>query len=87
MTALLLVRLLVLVLIVTVIVIVIDQGTVLDRIDYNMDQVVERVEGAHKELVQADKYSRKGKPVKCIACLLVLITILIIILIVKWTSK
>ena len=74
-----------LVLIVTVI--VIDQGTVLDRIDYNMDQVVERVEGAHKELVQADKYSRKGKPVKCIACLLVLITILIIILIVKWTNK
>ena len=87
MTALLLVRLLVLVLIVTVTVTVIDQGTVLDRIDYNMDQVVERVEGAHKELVQADKYSRKGKPVKCIACLLVLITILIIILIVKWTSN
>ena len=50
-------------------------------------QVLERVEQGKKELVDAEKYQKKGKPVKCIACLLVLITILVIILIVKHAPK
>lgn len=33
---------------------VIDQGTMLDRIDYNIENMVSHVKGAEKELVQVD---------------------------------
>lgn len=64
---------------------VIDQGTVLDRIDYNMDCVVEKTKKGVRELEVADKYSKKStRAVKCIAVLMCIITAMIIILILKW---
>lgn len=45
-------------------VLVIDQGTILDRIDYNMEQVVERVEDG----VQALEKVREHVCVCCPAC-------------------
>merc|ERR1719321_2039497 len=64
-------------------VLVIDQGTILDRIDYNMEQVVERTKKGMKELKQAEKYSKSTRPLKCIFCLVVLIVIMVIILVMK----
>lgn len=62
---------------------IIDQGTVLDRIDYNMDLVVERTRAGVKQLEKAEEYQKSSRPKKCIAFLLVMITIMVVILILK----
>lgn len=62
---------------------VIDQGTVLDRIDYNMENVVMSTEKGIKELEKAEKYSKSTRPLKCIGFLVVLIIIFMIILVIK----
>jgi len=62
---------------------VIDQGTILDRIDYNMENVVVSTQRGVKELEKAEKYSKSTRPLKCIAFLVVLIIIFTIILIIK----
>mmetsp|Transcript_10345 Transcript_10345/g.20370 ORF Transcript_10345/g.20370 Transcript_10345/m.20370 type:complete len:292 (-) Transcript_10345:55-930(-) len=67
-------------------VLVIDQGTVLDRIDYNMENVVMQTDKAVEQLKKAEKYSKSTRPIKCIAILVVLILIFTIILIIKWTN-
>merc|ERR1712094_108915 len=64
-------------------VLVIDQGTILDRIDYNMEQVVEHAKAGVKQLQKAEEYQKSARPKWCIAILLVLITILMIWIIVK----
>jgi len=62
---------------------VIDQGTLLDRIDYNVEMMATEMEGAVKELQTATKYQRSsGK--RQVICLLVLLIIgAIIILLYK----
>jgi len=64
-------------------VLVIDQGTILDRIDYNMENVVQSTQKGIQELEKAEKYSKSTRPLKCIAILVVLIIIFTIILIAK----
>eukprot|EP00514_Thraustochytrium_sp_LLF1b_P003638 CAMPEP_0184514042 /NCGR_PEP_ID=MMETSP0198_2-20121128/3752_1 /TAXON_ID=1112570 /ORGANISM="Thraustochytrium sp., Strain LLF1b" /LENGTH=290 /DNA_ID=CAMNT_0026904205 /DNA_START=161 /DNA_END=1033 /DNA_ORIENTATION=- len=64
-------------------VLVIDQGTVLDRIDYNMENVVMQTSKGVKELEKAEKYSKSTRPLKCMAILVVLIIVFSIILILK----
>lgn len=64
-------------------VLVIDQGTILDRIDYNMESVVDNVEKGHLQLEKAEKYSRSTRPLKCMGILVILIIILTIILVLK----
>lgn len=61
-------------------VLVIDQGTILDRIDYNMDTVVAHVEAGNKELLETVKIQKQARPQKCIAILVLVIFILLIIL-------
>ncbi|GAB5030018.1 qa-syp4 tlg2p syntaxin 16-type [Nannochloropsis oceanica] len=64
-------------------VLVIDQGTVLDRIDFNMEQVVEHTkEGVH-QLVRAEENQKSAKATRCIVCLLCAIFVMILILIIK----
>jgi len=64
---------------------VIDQGTVLDRIDYNMDCVVEKTKAGVKQLHKADEYSKKStRAIKCIALLMTLIIVMVVILVMKW---
>ncbi|KAG9394889.1 SNARE domain [Carpediemonas membranifera] len=41
-------------------VMVVEQGTLLDRIDYNMDVTVETVEKAVKDLAKANKHQKRG---------------------------
>ncbi|KAJ0410199.1 hypothetical protein P43SY_002531 [Pythium insidiosum] len=64
-------------------VLVIDQGTILDRIDYNMEQVVEQTEKGLVELEKAEEMQKSNRPMKCIGLLLVLIFIMTTILVLK----
>lgn len=64
-------------------VLVIDQGTILDRIDYNMEQVVEQTEKGLVELEKAEKTQKNNRPMKCIGLLLVLICIMTALLVLK----
>jgi len=64
-------------------VLVIDQGTVLDRIDFNIEQAADRVGAAVTELKKAETYQKKSKTMLCIYLLLLLCGAMIIILILK----
>ena len=64
-------------------VLVIDQGTILDRIDYNMEAVVEHTKTGIKQLEKAERSQKSARPMKCIIGLLVAIMVLLLILVVK----
>ena len=64
-------------------VLVIDQGTILDRIDYNMEAVVEHTKEGISQLERAEDSQKNARPMKCIICLSITIAILLIILILK----
>ncbi|CAN8062576.1 unnamed protein product [Agarophyton chilense] len=65
---------------------VVDQGTVLDRIDYNLEHVKVNTFGALSELRITDRNERKRHAVCCIIVLSIACGIMFIILIYKWTS-
>merc|ERR1719361_2583867 len=67
-------------------VLVIEQGTILDRIDYNVEQSLHKVKSGTNELRKADEYSKKARTMKCILFLLCIITVLTLILIFKHTK-
>jgi len=62
---------------------VIDSGTILDRIDYNMEVVVTNFEEAHKHLEVASKYNGKTISAWCIIILLLACVIMAIVVGVK----
>jgi syntaxin 16 len=62
---------------------VIDQGTIVDRIDYNVQNVSTSVEEGYKQLQKAERTQREGAMVKCATILLVLCLIMIVLLILK----
>ena len=64
-------------------VLVIDQGTILDRIDYNMEAVVESTKTGVTQLERAEKAQKNGRPMKCIVCLTITIFVLLVILVLK----
>lgn len=64
-------------------VLVIDQGTILDRIDYNMEAVVEHTKTGIKQLEKAERNQKSARPMKCILCLLGTIMILLLILVMR----
>lgn len=64
-------------------VLVIDQGSILDRIDYNIEQVVVQSAEANKQLQKAEESSKSNRAMKCIMVLVIINLILIVILIVK----
>ena len=68
-------------------VLVIDQGTILDRIDYNMEAVVEHTREGIQQLEKAETHQKSARPLKCIAFLLALIALLLLILIWKHRSR
>uniref|UniRef100_A0A7S2DJZ6 t-SNARE coiled-coil homology domain-containing protein n=1 Tax=Haptolina brevifila TaxID=156173 RepID=A0A7S2DJZ6_9EUKA len=67
-------------------VLVIDQGTVLDRIDYNIEQAADRVGNAVVELNKANEYQKKSRTMLCIYLLLLLCGFMVIVLILKKTA-
>lgn len=66
-------------------VLVIDQGTILDRIDYNIEQAADRVGSAVIELHKANDYQKKSRTMLCIYMLLLLCGFMVIVLILKKT--
>jgi len=64
-------------------VLVIEQGTILDRIDYNIEKAKLSTTAGVQELEKADEYSKKMYTLKCILALLLVIIILIVVLVVK----
>lgn len=62
---------------------VIDQGTMLDRIDYNVERMATDVKEAAKELTVASGYQKKTTKRKIILLLLILIAGMIILLVIK----
>lgn len=68
-------------------VLVIDQGTILDRIDYNMESAVEHAKEGIKQLEKAEEHQKNAMPFRCIILLVVLIAIMLVVLIVKHTSS
>lgn len=65
---------------------VVDQGTVLDRVDYNLEEVKLKTFGALRELHIANHYQRKRHALCCIIVLSIACGIMLIILVLKWTS-
>jgi len=64
-------------------VLIVEQGTVLDRIDYNIEQAKTKVEAGNQELKKAEKSSRTARSLICILMLIILIVILVAILVYK----
>ena len=64
-------------------VLVIDQGTILDRIDFNMESAVEHATVGISELTKAETNQKNALPMRCIIVLVVLIAIMLIVLVVK----
>jgi len=60
-------------------VLVIDQGTILDRIDYNVEQVAEKVAEGVKQIEQAEKTQKKSFILVVISLLFVLVIIMILV--------
>ncbi|KAK9461729.1 t-SNARE [Lipomyces oligophaga] len=65
---------------------VIDQGTVLDRIDYNIENVKTHVQEASKELVKASHYQKRTQKCKVILFLILLIFFLAIAVYIKLSN-
>ncbi|XP_022770860.1 syntaxin-41-like isoform X2 [Durio zibethinus] len=64
-------------------VLVIDQGTIVDRIDYNIQNVATSVEEGFKQLQKAERTQKKGGMVMCATVLVILCFIMIVLLILK----
>ena len=65
-------------------VLVIDQGNILDRIDYNIEQAVRHTKKANIQLHKSEDH-QTSRIRTCIFCLVVSILVMIIILIIKHT--
>ncbi|CAD8123353.1 unnamed protein product [Paramecium sonneborni] len=65
---------------------VIDQGTILDRIDYNIDQVVHNVKKANEELIKAEDSQNSPLANRCIIILIIMIAICCVLLTIKYSN-
>lgn len=59
-----------------------DQGTVLDRIDYNIEQTQFSVYDGYRQLQKAESYQRKNRKMHCIFILGLTVTILLVLLVI-----
>ncbi|XP_068625002.1 syntaxin-16 [Battus philenor] len=59
-----------------------EQGTVLDRIDYNIEQTQVQVHEGYKQLQKAERYQRNNRKMHCILILAVTLIIMVILLII-----
>lgn len=58
-----------------------EQGTVLDRIDFNVEQTQTRVTEGYKQLQKAEMYQRKNRKMHCILILATVTLIMMVLLI------
>ncbi|KAJ0023700.1 hypothetical protein NQD34_003599 [Periophthalmus magnuspinnatus] len=59
---------------------VVEQGTVLDRIDFNVEQACVKTEDGLKQLQKAEQYQKKNRKMLVILILFVIVVVLILIL-------
>ncbi|KAF3454571.1 hypothetical protein FNV43_RR05019 [Rhamnella rubrinervis] len=64
-------------------VLVIDQGTIVDRIDYNIQNVATTVEEGLKQLQKAERTQKKGGMVMCATVLIIMCFVMLVLLILK----
>ncbi|KAI8025828.1 Syntaxin-43 [Camellia lanceoleosa] len=64
-------------------VLVIDQGTIVDRIDYNIQNVAASVEDGFKQLQKAEKTQKEGGMVMCVSVLIIMCFLMLVLLILK----
>ncbi|PNY00474.1 syntaxin-43-like protein [Trifolium pratense] len=64
-------------------VLVIDQGTIVDRIDYNIQSVATTVEEGFKQLQKAERTQKKGGMITCATVLVIMCFVMLILLIIK----
>lgn len=65
-------------------VLVMEQGTILDRIDYNIESAIGTTEDAHKMLVKANKEMKKNCARNAILIMIIIIFVLAVLLIFKF---
>lgn len=69
-------------------VLVVDQGTILDRIDYNLEQSSTHVERGRQQLEQGEKYQKKAsRKLHCIGLFMLVILILFILVLLPKTQS
>lgn len=68
-------------------VLVIDQGTILDRIDFNLEKAGEHAKEGVANLVKAEEHQKNALPFRCIVVLVILIAIMLGILIWKHSGN
>merc|ERR1711978_343407 len=61
-------------------VLVVEQGSLLDRIDYNVEQTLDNLGKAKKEIDKADRHQRRSRSALCIIVLIMLILVAAFIL-------
>ncbi|XP_010043207.2 syntaxin-43 isoform X2 [Eucalyptus grandis] len=66
-------------------VLVIDQGTIVDRIDYNIQNVATTVDEGLKQLQKAERTQQKGGMVMCATVLVIMCFVMLVLLILKYT--
>ena len=64
-------------------VLVIDQGTILDRIDFNMEHVIDNTQEGLKQLEKAEEHQKNATAFRCIIVLAILIVVMVAVLIGK----
>ncbi|ONK71599.1 uncharacterized protein A4U43_C04F10350 [Asparagus officinalis] len=64
-------------------ILVIDQGTIIDRIDYNVQNVAASVEQGFKQLQKAERTQKKGGMIMCATVLVIMCFIMLVLLILK----
>ncbi|WJX79818.1 Syntaxin-43 [Trifolium repens] len=64
-------------------VLVIDQGTIVDRIDYNIQSVATTVEEGFKQLQKAERTQKKGGMITCATVLVIMCFVMLVLLILK----
>ena len=66
---------------------VVDQGTLLDRIDYNVQESAVKIEEGTKQIVAAEKTQKASRMFLCIIGLVVLIVVMLIVVIARNVMK
>ena len=65
---------------------VVEQGTILDRIDYNVESARDDTLEANKHLEAVRKMEKSTLALSCIKCQVITIVILLVVIIVKFTA-
>jgi len=64
-------------------VLIIDQGTIIDRIDYNIERAAQHTKDASEQLAKAERSQRRNPAMCCIMCLTAALGLMTIILVMK----